>query len=193
MVHMKAPSVLFNFPYPKIWIRIFRYEFANFYEFWCRPRSPCLNSDYRNQILRYFWANSGELQVYDIKFETAKYEHSLRAKSFVRTAVFGGGSILAGDFRWCLKSTNFKPPVRGLARECRTERHGTGEECQTRITRKQHGDPPRAPRFYNATDTASTAVRRLVRGGTSLLRRLHQHQRRAPATATARPRHVLRC
>ena len=57
MVHMKAPSVLFNFPYPKIWIRILRYEFTNFYEFWCRPRSPCLNSGYRNQILRYFWAN----------------------------------------------------------------------------------------------------------------------------------------
>ena len=35
----------------------------------------------------------GELQVYDTNFETAKYEHSLRAKSFVRTAVFGGGSI----------------------------------------------------------------------------------------------------
>jgi hypothetical protein len=51
----------------------------------------------------------GELQVYDMNFETAKYEHSLRAKSFVRTAVFGGGSILAVDFRWCLKSTNFKP------------------------------------------------------------------------------------
>ena len=66
-------------------------------------------------------------------------------------------------------------------------------QCQTRITRKQHGDPPRAPRFYTATDTASVAVRRLVRGGTSLLRRLHQHQRRASATATARPRHVLRC
>ena len=28
-----------------------------------------------------------------MNFETAKYEHSLRAKSFVRTAVFGGGSI----------------------------------------------------------------------------------------------------
>ena len=40
----------------------------------------------------------GELQVYDMKFETAKYEHSLHAKSFVRTAVFGGGSILAVDF-----------------------------------------------------------------------------------------------
>lgn len=29
-VHMKAPSVLFNFPYPKIWICILRYEFTNF-------------------------------------------------------------------------------------------------------------------------------------------------------------------
>ena len=57
MVHMKALSVLFNFPYPKTWIRILTYEFTNFYEFWCRPRSPCLNSGYRNQILRYFWAN----------------------------------------------------------------------------------------------------------------------------------------
>ena len=28
-----------------------------------------------------------------MNFETAKYEHSSRAKSFVRTAVFGGGSI----------------------------------------------------------------------------------------------------
>jgi hypothetical protein len=60
MVHMKAPSVLFNFPYPKIWIRILRYEFVTFtrqISQWCRPRSPCLNSGYRNQILRYFGAN----------------------------------------------------------------------------------------------------------------------------------------
>jgi hypothetical protein len=35
----------------------------------------------------------GELQVYDMNFEAAKYEHSLPAKSFFRTAVFGGGSI----------------------------------------------------------------------------------------------------
>ena len=28
-----------------------------------------------------------------MNFETAKYEHSLPAKSFFRTAVFGGGSI----------------------------------------------------------------------------------------------------
>jgi hypothetical protein len=60
MVHMKALSVLFNFPYPKIWISILRYEFATFnrkYLTGCRPRSPCLNSGYHNQILRYFWAN----------------------------------------------------------------------------------------------------------------------------------------
>jgi hypothetical protein len=30
MVHMKALSVLFNFPYPKIWIRILRYVFSTF-------------------------------------------------------------------------------------------------------------------------------------------------------------------
>jgi hypothetical protein len=59
----------------------------------------------------------GELQVYDMNFETAKYDHSLRAKSFVRTAVFGGGSILAVDFH-CLKSTNFKPPMRGFENSC---------------------------------------------------------------------------
>jgi hypothetical protein len=35
----------------------------------------------------------GELQVYDMNFETAKNEHSLPAKSFFRTVVFGGGSI----------------------------------------------------------------------------------------------------
>jgi hypothetical protein len=57
MVHMKVLSVLFNFPYLKIWIRILRYELTNFYEFWCRPRSPCLNSGYRNRILRCFWSN----------------------------------------------------------------------------------------------------------------------------------------
>jgi hypothetical protein len=60
MVHIKAPSVLFNFPYPKIWIRILRYKFTTFTRqnlTECGPRSPCLNSDYRNQILRYFWAN----------------------------------------------------------------------------------------------------------------------------------------
>jgi hypothetical protein len=58
MVHMKALSVLFNFPYPKIWIRILhlRHLTAKISQ-WCRPRSPCLNSGYRNQILRYFWAN----------------------------------------------------------------------------------------------------------------------------------------
>jgi hypothetical protein len=30
MVHMKSLSVLFNFPYQKIWIRILRNEFATF-------------------------------------------------------------------------------------------------------------------------------------------------------------------
>ena len=45
-------------------------------------------------------------------FETAKYEHSLPAKSFFRTTVSGGGSILAVDFRWCLKSF----PLRGAPR-----------------------------------------------------------------------------
>ena len=64
----------------------------------------------------------GELQVHDMNFETAKYEHSLHAKSFVRTAVFGGGSILAVDFRWCLKSTNFKPPMRGFNTHCECAR-----------------------------------------------------------------------
>jgi hypothetical protein len=39
-----------------------------------------------------------ELQVYNMNFETAKYEHSLPAKSFFRTAVFGGGSISGADF-----------------------------------------------------------------------------------------------
>jgi hypothetical protein len=33
-----------------------------------------------------------------MNFETAKYEHSLPAKSFFRTTVSGGGSILAVDF-----------------------------------------------------------------------------------------------
>ena len=28
MVHVKAPSILFNFPYPKTLIRILRYEFT---------------------------------------------------------------------------------------------------------------------------------------------------------------------
>ena len=30
MVHIKAPSVLFNFPYPNIWIHVFRYENTTF-------------------------------------------------------------------------------------------------------------------------------------------------------------------
>jgi len=30
MVHMKAPSVLFNCTYPNIWICILRYEFTTF-------------------------------------------------------------------------------------------------------------------------------------------------------------------
>jgi hypothetical protein len=47
-----------------------------------------------------------------MNFETAKYEHSLLAKSFFRTTVSGGGSILAVDFRWCLKSF----PLRGAPR-----------------------------------------------------------------------------
>jgi hypothetical protein len=45
--------------------------------------------------LKIFW---GKLQVYDMKFETAKYERSLPAKRFFRTAVFGGGSISGADF-----------------------------------------------------------------------------------------------
>ena len=47
-----------------------------------------------------------------MNFETAKYEHSLPAKSFFRTTVSGDGSILAVDFRWCLKSF----PLRGAPR-----------------------------------------------------------------------------
>jgi hypothetical protein len=39
-----------------------------------------------------------------MNFETAKYERRLPAKSFFRTTVSGGGSSLAVDFRWCLKS-----------------------------------------------------------------------------------------
>jgi hypothetical protein len=38
-----------------------------------------------------------------MNFETAKYEHRLPAKSFFRTTVSGGGSVLAVDFRRCLK------------------------------------------------------------------------------------------
>jgi hypothetical protein len=30
MVHMKDPSAIFNCTYPKIWIRILRYEFTTF-------------------------------------------------------------------------------------------------------------------------------------------------------------------
>ena len=30
MVHLKALGALFNFPYPKIWISILRYEFTTF-------------------------------------------------------------------------------------------------------------------------------------------------------------------
>ena len=60
MVHMKALRVLFNFPYSKIRIHILRYENKTFTRKilqCCGPRSPCLNSGYRNRILRYFWAN----------------------------------------------------------------------------------------------------------------------------------------
>ena len=60
MVHMKAPSVLFNFPYPKICIRILRYEFTTFNRKNLTVVSSSvavLNSGDRNQILRYFWAN----------------------------------------------------------------------------------------------------------------------------------------
>jgi hypothetical protein len=50
----------------------------------------------------------GELQVYDINVETAKYEHSLPAKSLFRTAVFGEGSISGAgvqiDFRHQLQA-----------------------------------------------------------------------------------------
>jgi hypothetical protein len=59
MVHMKALSVLFNFAYPKIWIHILRYENTalNREKSYSGPRSACLNSGYRNRILRYFWTN----------------------------------------------------------------------------------------------------------------------------------------
>jgi hypothetical protein len=44
----------------KIWIHILRYELQNLHakiSRCCGPRSPCLNSGYRNRILRYFWTN----------------------------------------------------------------------------------------------------------------------------------------
>ena len=107
MVHMQALTVLLNFPYPKTWIHILRYENTTFTRqnltvLWS---SVAVSEQWLSQPNLKTFLN--ELQVFYMNFETAKYEHSLRAKSFVRTAVFAGGSILAVD--WCLKSTNFKP------------------------------------------------------------------------------------
>jgi hypothetical protein len=45
-----------------------------------------------------------KLQVYDMNFEIAKYEHSLPAKSFFRTTRFRRRVDFAVDFRRCLKS-----------------------------------------------------------------------------------------
>jgi hypothetical protein len=112
MVHMKALSVLFPYPYPKIRIHILRYENTtvtrqNLTVLWS---SVAVSEEWPSQPnLKIFF---DELQVYDMNFETAKYEHSLPAKSFFRTTAFGGGSILAVDFRRCLKSF----PLRGAPR-----------------------------------------------------------------------------
>ena len=65
MVHMKALSVLFNFPYPKIWIHILRYENATFTALWSSVA---------------FLNSAIALQVCDMNFETAKYEHSYPQK-----------------------------------------------------------------------------------------------------------------
>jgi hypothetical protein len=43
-----------------MWIHILRYEKQHLpakISQWCGFRSPCLNSGYRNRILRYFWTN----------------------------------------------------------------------------------------------------------------------------------------
>ena len=52
-----------------------------------------------------------------MNFETAKYEHSLHAKSFFRTAVFGGGSISGADVQIAPISS---PPTRGFIGTART-------------------------------------------------------------------------
>ena len=53
--------------------------------------------------------------VYDTIFENAKYEHSLPAKSFVRTAVSSGGSISGAYFPRVQKGPDSRgvraPPV----------------------------------------------------------------------------------
>jgi hypothetical protein len=84
MVHMKALSVLFNFASPKIRIHILRYENTTF----TRQNLTVLWS---SVAVSEYWLSQpnlkiflDELQVFYMKFETAKYEHSLPAKFFFR-------------------------------------------------------------------------------------------------------------
>jgi hypothetical protein len=57
---MKALSVIFNFPYPKIWINVLRYENTTFTRqnptvLWSSVAVSEESSGYRNR--RYFWTN----------------------------------------------------------------------------------------------------------------------------------------
>ena len=103
MVHMKALSVLFNFPYPKIRIHILRYENTTFTRLnltvlWS---SVAVSEQWLSQPnLKIFL---DELQVIDMNFETANNSIAYPQK------VFGGGSIISGA--GVQIAPTFKPPA----------------------------------------------------------------------------------
>jgi hypothetical protein len=75
----------------------------------------------------------GELQVYDMNFETGKYEHSLRAKSFLRTAVFGGESISGAGVQIAPTSSPPRAVLIGIVRALAVFVAPAGNKEQTQI------------------------------------------------------------
>ena len=89
MVHMKALRVLFQLCASKDTDTYLKIRICQNLTVVSSSVAVSDNSGYRNK----YYDILGELQVYDMILETIKYEQSLLAKRFFRTAVFGGGSI----------------------------------------------------------------------------------------------------
>ena len=85
--------------------RTFRSKFSPFWRNWVDSGVNCSVSDasFLGKELRC------QLAIQLFSTGRARYYDSLPAKSFFRTTVSGGGSILAVDFRWCLKTPTSSP------------------------------------------------------------------------------------
>jgi hypothetical protein len=68
-----------------------------------------------------------------MKFETAKYEHSLPAKSVFRTAVFGGGSISGAGVPIEPTSSPRRAVLKDIARAVAVCAAPAGNKEQTQI------------------------------------------------------------